>query len=97
MVDAVGGKDHVAVEHQPPDPLLADLFRPVGRKADEVAVALDDRGRNALGRREARLLAHVAHLAMDRDQYLRPDPAVHGRQLGPARDGPRHGYAPAAR
>ena len=36
------------------------------------------------GRREARLLGHVAHLAMDRHDDLRPDPVIHRRELGPA-------------
>ena len=56
---------------------------PIGREPDDVAVLLDDaEGRPA--QREARLLGHVARLAMDRHDDLRPDPVVHRRQLGPA-------------
>ena len=57
---------------------------PFGREADEVAVLLDDAVRDAAGQGEARLLAHVAHLAMDRDDDLGPDPVVHRGELGPA-------------
>ena len=35
------------------------------------------------GKREPRLLAHVARLAVDRDEDLRPHPAVHRGELGP--------------
>ena len=39
---------------------------------------------NALAPGEAGLLGHVAHLAMDGDDDLGPDPFVHGGELGPA-------------
>ncbi len=39
---SVGRQDNVAIEHQPADALLTDLRRPVRRKPDHVAVALDD-------------------------------------------------------
>ena len=84
IVVAVGGQDDVAVEDEAADLLFAQLLRAVGRKPDEVAILLDDAVRDAARAGEARLLHHVAHLAMDRDDDLRPDPVVHRRQLGPA-------------
>ena len=80
----VGGQDDVAIEDEAADLLFAQLLRPVGGKPDEVAILLDDAMRNAACSGEAGMLHHVAHLAMDRDDDLRPDPVVHRRQLGPA-------------
>ena len=94
---AVGRQDDVAVEHQPADAHLVDLLRLAGREADDVAILLDDRVRNAVAEREPRLLGEVARLAVDRNDDLGPDPFVHLDQLGPARDGRRRGRGPAAR
>ena len=82
---AVGRQDHVAVEHQPADPHFVDLLRLAGREADDVAILLDDRVRNAVAEREPRLLGQVPRLAVDRNDDLGPDPIVHLDQLGPAR------------
>ena len=57
---------------------------PSGRQADDVAVVLEDRLGNAVVEREPRLLAHVAVLAMDRDDDFGPHPVVHLDQFGPA-------------
>ena len=78
---SIGREDHVAVENQPAGSLLPDLVRSIGRQADHVAVALDDGGRHTFLESKARLLTHMAHLAMHRHQDLRPDPAVHGGQF----------------
>ena len=74
------------------------FFGPLGREADDVAILLDDRLRDALRQAEARLLAHVARSRRGpgRGSAGRIQPYICG-QLGPARDGPRHGHAPGAR
>ena len=71
---AVGGKDDVAVEHQPADAHLVDLLRLARRKADDVAVLLDDRVRDAVPEREPRMLGEVPRLAVDRDDDLAAGP-----------------------
>ena len=55
---------------------MADLLGLAGRQADEVAVGLHQRRRDALRLAEAGMLHQVAHLAMDRHQQLGPQPAV---------------------
>src|SRR5687768_11315390 len=80
----VGGEDDVAVEDQPSDPLLAELDRPVRSEPDDVSILLEDALGHALRARETLVLGHVAHLAVDGDDDLGPDPAVHGGELRPA-------------
>ena len=81
---AVGGQDHVAVEHQPADADLVDLLGLAGREADDVAVLLHHRVRHAVAEREPGMLGQVPRLAMDRNDDLGPDPFVHLDELGPA-------------
>ena len=50
---AIGGEDHVAVEHEPADAHLVDLLRLARREADHVAVLLDHRMRRRRGRAPA--------------------------------------------
>jgi hypothetical protein len=64
---------------------FAELGRLAGGEADEIAIGLAHRAGNALLDTEARLLVHVADLAMDRQQDLRADPAVHLGQFRPPR------------
>ena len=84
IVRAVGGQDDVAVEDEPPDPSPRRASPGHRGEPDQVAILLDDAVRDAARPGEARLLHHVAHLAMDGDDDLGPDPVVHGGELGAA-------------
>ncbi len=76
--------DHVAVEHEPTGAYLGQLPRLARRKMDQVAVLLEHRGGYAAREAEPRLFLHVTDLAVNRHEYLGPQPAVHLLQLGPA-------------
>src|SRR3546814_11706163 len=61
---ALGGKDDVAVEDQPPGANALDDLWHTRREPHEIAIFLHQRVGNALFEREARLFVHVADPAM---------------------------------
>src|SRR3546814_10660859 len=79
---AVGGQDHVTVEHQPPHGCMPHLLGIAGGEADDIAVGLHQRARDAERQTITGLFHQVAHLTVDREQQFGLDPAVHRRQLG---------------
>src|SRR3546814_13091381 len=79
---ALGGKDDVAVEDQPPGANALDDLWHTRREPPEIAIFLPQRVGNALFEREARLFVHVAALAIHRQDELRAPPAVEFGEFG---------------
>ena len=63
------------------DQILGAVRRSLKRQADDGAVLGDDGARHLARLGEARLLDHVAELAVDGDADGRAHPAVHRREL----------------
>ena len=82
---AIRRNDDVAVEHKAPGPDLCQPARLARRETDDVAVLLHDGARDAVGAAETCLFLHVAHLAVDRDEGFRPEPAIDRFQVRPPR------------
>ena len=81
---SVRRRNNVTVEDQAAIANFGDLARFARSKPDEVAIALHHGLRNPARLAEPALFFHVTHLAVNRDQYLWPYPAIQCFEFGPA-------------